>query len=389
MSVPPAGEDFVEITRADLQNLNSNNNNGINSVSPPTIFGLPANYTSSQQPSPPLNILYIKVKEAVGLTKRSPLTSPSYFTRISIISATTSESIGNSANTQIIKKTQNPVWNKEFFFRCQFTTNQTHQHKLLFEVLDEKQLKTHCFGQIAIPLTPNLANGQSIQFNRDLLPKDPSKPKKQRGRINVELQVKNLNNSRNSSRNASGESNVSNNSQTNVQTPQISQNNAQNTNNNQGPSGLDEPLPEGWDKRKTQSGRIYYINHTQKTTQWEHPVNGVKDSRSRSRSNTSSSSNSNNLSNQVNSLYARRGQTVARQQSESQAQGDTKNDGKSDSSTTSSSIKTTPGLPTGWEARKQEKSGKTYYVDHINKKTQWEHPNAILSRASEGLQTRN
>ena len=31
-------------------------------------------------------------------------------------------------------------------------------------------------------------------------------------------------------------------------------------------------------------------------------------------------------------------------------------------------------LPIGWEKRYDEQSGRYYYVDHINSKTQWENP---------------
>ena len=31
-------------------------------------------------------------------------------------------------------------------------------------------------------------------------------------------------------------------------------------------------LPEGWEERGTSSGRIYYVNHVTKTTQWERPT---------------------------------------------------------------------------------------------------------------------
>ncbi|UYV63318.1 WWP1 [Cordylochernes scorpioides] len=33
----------------------------------------------------------------------------------------------------------------------------------------------------------------------------------------------------------------------------------------------DDPLPEGWEKRKDPSGKEYYVNHKNKTTQWEDP----------------------------------------------------------------------------------------------------------------------
>lgn len=30
-------------------------------------------------------------------------------------------------------------------------------------------------------------------------------------------------------------------------------------------------LPDGWEERRTQSGRLYYINHYTRTTQWIRP----------------------------------------------------------------------------------------------------------------------
>jgi len=34
----------------------------------------------------------------------------------------------------------------------------------------------------------------------------------------------------------------------------------------------DEPLPEGWTKSATKEGRIFYIDHVNKKTQWDHPL---------------------------------------------------------------------------------------------------------------------
>lgn len=33
-----------------------------------------------------------------------------------------------------------------------------------------------------------------------------------------------------------------------------------------------ETLPEGWEDRRTSNGRIYYVNHVTKTTQWTKPT---------------------------------------------------------------------------------------------------------------------
>lgn len=30
-------------------------------------------------------------------------------------------------------------------------------------------------------------------------------------------------------------------------------------------------LPDGWEERRTQTGRLYYLNHLTKTTQWVRP----------------------------------------------------------------------------------------------------------------------
>ena len=34
------------------------------------------------------------------------------------------------------------------------------------------------------------------------------------------------------------------------------------------------PLPEGWEDRITPTNKVYYVNHKEKCTQWEHPTNG-------------------------------------------------------------------------------------------------------------------
>ena len=36
-------------------------------------------------------------------------------------------------------------------------------------------------------------------------------------------------------------------------------------------SSAPDMLPEGWEERRTASGRPYYVNHCTKTTQWEKP----------------------------------------------------------------------------------------------------------------------
>ncbi|KAL3309481.1 neural precursor cell expressed, developmentally down-regulated, partial [Cichlidogyrus casuarinus] len=72
----------------------------------------------------------------------------------------------------------------------------------------------------------------------------------------------------------------------------------------------EDPLPSGWTSRTDQNGRIYYVNHVKKCTQWDRPQN---------------------LANQD------------------------------------------LAMPNGWEQR-NDRNGRVYYVDHLNKRTTWRRP---------------
>lgn len=41
------------------------------------------------------------------------------------------------------------------------------------------------------------------------------------------------------------------------------------------PAQQPSPLPDGWEERKTENGRLYYVNHKTKTTQWVKPTKYV------------------------------------------------------------------------------------------------------------------
>nr|XP_047924836.1 WW domain-containing oxidoreductase isoform X5 [Anser cygnoides] len=74
----------------------------------------------------------------------------------------------------------------------------------------------------------------------------------------------------------------------------------------------EEELPPGWEERTTRDGWVYYANHLEEKTQWEHPKSGKR-------------------------------KRVA------------------------------GGLPYGWEQETDE-SGQVYFVDHINKRTTYLDP---------------
>ncbi|XP_065565345.1 E3 ubiquitin-protein ligase NEDD4-like [Artemia franciscana] len=87
----------------------------------------------------------------------------------------------------------------------------------------------------------------------------------------------------------------------------------------------DEPiLPEGWEERLDSSNRAYYINHNTKETQWKHPITGKVSTKPKGAESEPKNSETNNL-------------------------------------------------PSGWSIQ-YTADGKVFYVNHVQKQTQWNHP---------------
>eukprot|EP01028_Stygiella_incarcerata_P012767 TRINITY_DN803_c0_g1_i2.p2 TRINITY_DN803_c0_g1~~TRINITY_DN803_c0_g1_i2.p2 ORF type:complete len:359 (+),score=85.65 TRINITY_DN803_c0_g1_i2:1222-2298(+) len=80
------------------------------------------------------------------------------------------------------------------------------------------------------------------------------------------------------------------------------------------PTHHEDPLPEGWEAKKTADGKTYYVNHLEKRTQWDDPRKVKPEVRTEKQP-----------------------------------------------------------LPDGWEVKKTAE-GKKYYVNHKTKITQWEDP---------------
>lgn len=55
--------------------------------------------------------------------------------------------------------------------------------------------------------------------------------------------------------------------------PSFRTNSSSSSNNNNNPDSSTS-LPQGWEERQDANGRTYYVNHNEKTTQWERPVPG-------------------------------------------------------------------------------------------------------------------
>ncbi|CAN0072955.1 unnamed protein product, partial [Sphacelaria rigidula] len=115
------------------------------------------------------------------------------------------------------------------------------------------------------------------------------------------------------------------------------------------PGGTAEsPLPEGWKRKTTKDGKVYYVNTVDKTTSWERPTAPA----------TSFPSSSGSVE------HGRRPSSSGGVKPQSSVPA-TGNPGSAAESP----------LPEGWK-RKTTKDGKVYYVNTVDKTTSWERPTA-------------
>ena len=163
-------------------------------------------------------------------------------------------------------------------------------------------------------------------------------------------------------------------------------------------------LPEGWEERRTNSGRVYYVNHCLRTTQWDRPSRPAFDIQNTSSSHATTDDSTNNStvppdtdqpppaassSNKARFLA----RTVLHQPSDlpegfemratSQGQIYFHNLGTGESSWHDPRLPKDGSLtvedvdlgtlPPGWE-RRETSSGRSYFVDHVNRTTQFTDP---------------
>lgn len=121
----------------------------------------------------------------------------------------------------------------------------------------------------------------------------------------------------------------------------------------QGPS---TDLPQGWSSAVAGDGRVYYMNHHERRTQWEHPVTGQRSGRA-PQSPRQQSIVATEATPQAGATLSAASSTPS-QRSHSQAQ------------SRYDEWPVVPPLPPGWE-RKVNSVGRVYYIDHNTRTTSW------------------
>uniref|UniRef100_A0A4W5PWX0 HECT-type E3 ubiquitin transferase n=1 Tax=Hucho hucho TaxID=62062 RepID=A0A4W5PWX0_9TELE len=155
----------------------------------------------------------------------------------------------------------------------------------------------------------------------------------------------------------------------------------------QRPQAVQPPLPPGWEEKVDNLGRTYYVNHNNRYTQWKRPSNVYVENDNQQR---------------ANSIQAHRVFRSRRHISEDLENEHTEPRDMEDvissrwqycparitfafsrlvQSQSAAYALTTPGLPPGWEERKDAK-GRTYYVNHNNRCTTWTKPILQVHRAA-------
>uniref|UniRef100_A0A2K5J6P8 E3 ubiquitin-protein ligase n=1 Tax=Colobus angolensis palliatus TaxID=336983 RepID=A0A2K5J6P8_COLAP len=363
-------------------------------------------------------ILRVKVVSGIDLAKKDIFGASDPYVKLSLYVADENRELA-LVQTKTIKKTLNPKWNEEFYFRVN-----PSNHRLLFEVFDENRLTRDDFlGQVDVPLShlPHKSRVKGfLRLKMAYMPKNGGQDEEnsdQRDDMEHGWEVVDSNDSA---------------SQHQEELPP-------------------PPLPPGWEEKVDNLGRTYYVNHNNRTTQWHRPslmdVSSESDNnirqinqeaahrRFRSRrhisedlepepseggdvpepwetiseevniagdslgltlppppaspgSRTSPQELSEELSRRLQITPDSNGEqfsSLVQREPSSRLRSCSVTDAVAEQGhlppPSVAYVHTTPGLPSGWEERKDAK-GRTYYVNHNNRTTTWTRP--IMQLAEDG-----
>lgn len=202
-------------------------------------------------------VLRVKVIAGIDLAKKDIIGASDPYVKLSLYVADENRELA-LVQTKTIKKTLNPKWNEEFFFRvC------PQNHRLLFEVFDENRLTRDDFlGQVDVPLshlpTEDPAMERPYTFKDFLL-----RPRSHKSRVKGYLRLKMAYLPK-----QGGQEDEAGDMREEAEGWDESADSG-----SQRPQQLLPPLPPGWEEKVDNLGRTYYVNHNNRSTQWKRPSN--------------------------------------------------------------------------------------------------------------------
>ncbi|NP_001164707.1 neural precursor cell expressed, developmentally down-regulated 4-like [Saccoglossus kowalevskii] len=330
-------------------------------------------------------ILRVKVVAGLNLAKKDIFGASDPYVKIHLFRGDREEGLICSVNTKTIKKTLNPKWDEQFLFRVNPRDN-----RVLFEVFDENRVTRDDFlGQVEMPLQtlPTENRAGELPYKDYIL-----RPRSARSRVKGHLRIV-IGYTRDES---TQDDNISETS-TQIEEPGWEVLEIENENEVQ-QNSTQPPLPAGWEERVDNNGRVFFVNHNLRTTQWVRPT-GATQSGGEEQSRQQANNEFDNfrlrrlISEDENSLSSHL---------EEAAQITERSDTTQVSNTTPYSSQASPPitqsldqlpnsslgpLPPGWEAQKAP-NGRWFFIDHNTRVTVWtdprvsnrQHPRAAIHR---------
>ncbi|XP_056680452.1 E3 ubiquitin-protein ligase NEDD4-like isoform X18 [Monodelphis domestica] len=204
-------------------------------------------------------ILRVKVVSGIDLAKKDIFGASDPYVKLSLYVADENRELA-LVQTKTIKKTLNPKWNEEFYFRVN-----PSNHRLLFEVFDENRLTRDDFlGQVDVPLshlpTEDPTMERPYTFKDFLL-----RPRSHKSRVKGFLRLKMAYMPKNG-----GQDEENNDQREDLEHgwEVVDSNDSTSQHQEELPP---PPLPPGWEEKVDNLGRTYYVNHNNRTTQWHRP----------------------------------------------------------------------------------------------------------------------
>ncbi|KAM4533027.1 E3 ubiquitin-protein ligase NEDD4-like isoform 6-T6 [Fundulus diaphanus] len=220
-------------------------------------------------------VLRVKVIAGIDLAKKDIIGASDPYVKLSLYVADENKELA-LVQTKTIKKTLNPKWNEEFYFRvC------PQNHRLLFEVFDENRLaasknglfhlgqtRDDFLGQVDVPLnhlpTEDPAMERPYTFKDFLLrPRSSCCCSSHKSRVKGYLRLKMAYLPK-----QGGQEEEAGEMREEAEVWDESADSG-----SQRPQQLLPPLPSGWEEKVDNLGRTYYVNHNNRSTQWKRPSN--------------------------------------------------------------------------------------------------------------------
>lgn len=218
----------------------------------------------------PTKLLRLRIVAGHSLAKKDIFGASDPYVRIDLVKASgDGYTVLDSLYTKTKKKTLHPKWDEEFVIKVD-----PQEHKIVMEVFDENRLTRDDFlGLVELPLAaiPVERPGRHIPHKYYLLRPRSSAKSRVKGHLQVyhaflpdgELQENIGQSSADEGWEVVDAEDPPPSSQGGSSPPEFA-----------GGEAPPSPLPPGWEEREDACGRIYYVNHVARTTQWERPVQG-------------------------------------------------------------------------------------------------------------------